>query len=257
MKSGILKGLTGCLLLLCSGAVLANCNMALRYGVLISPEHIRLVHNGRTSVQINHDQQLFIRGELIQLNEQEVKLVREYSQGLRRFVPELVTIAIDGVELGLTNIETMLSGVGSRSQQVEWRELIREIKYRIMSRFVRTGDHFYLAPQSLDELDKFLHGELKPQLNNLARHTVGAVWGALQDALLQSELNFENQNDEDWQFVGKLIDKINVGLDEKTSELEEKSVLFCDRLRELDRIEHQLQQNLPVLLQYDVVIEKS
>lgn len=235
----------------------AECNMAFAHGIIISPDQIRIMQNNRTHVQINADHQLFVRGEWIVLEDDDTLLLAQYSQGLRRFVPEIVSIAVDGVELGLSSIEAMFGGIGSQSQQAEWRELVRETTFQWMSRFVRSNDHFYLAPQSLNELDYFLHDELKPQLDNLARHTVGAVWGALRDALRHSESNFERADTQDWQSVGQMVDKINLGLDAKAVELEEKSALFCQRMQELDEIERQLQQRLPELKQYDVVSQKQ
>ncbi|KKO48797.1 hypothetical protein VT06_09790 [Arsukibacterium sp. MJ3] len=235
----------------------ADCNMAFRYGLLIGPENIRFMQNARTYVQINQDRQLFVAGEWIRLNENDTELLHQYSQGLRKFVPEIVSLAVDGVEVGLSSIESMLSGLGSQSQQAEWQALIRETTFQFMSRFVRTGEYFYLAPQSLNELDHFLNRELKPQLSNLARHTVGAVWGALRDALRQSDSNFERTDNQDWQSVEQMVENMSFGLDEKAIELEAKSALFCQRMRELDQIETTLQQRIPLLTQYDVVTEKN
>ena len=245
-------------LLLCLPVTaLADCNMAFRYGLLIGPEHIRFMQNTRTYVQINNDRQLFVAGEWARLDAEDTELLHQYSTGLRKFIPEIVSLAVDGVEVGLSSIESMLSGLGSQSQQAEWQALIRETTFQFMSRFVRTGEYFYLAPQSLNELDHFLNRELKPQLSNLARHTVGAVWGALRDALQQSESNFERTDNQDLQSVEQLVDNISFGLDEKAIELEAKSALFCQRMRELDEIETSLQQRVPLLSQYDVVTEKN
>jgi hypothetical protein len=235
----------------------AECNMAFGHGILIAPDHIRILQNNRTHVQINADKQLFIRGEWITLTAEDTALLQQYSHGLRKFVPEIVSIAVDGVELGLSSIEAMFTGIGSQSQQAEWRELVRETTFQWMSRFVRTNEHFYLAPQSLNELDYFLHDELKPQLDSLARHTVGAVWGALRDALRHSDTNFERSDNQEWQSVGELVDRINLGLDAKAVELEAKSALFCQRMQELEQIEQQLQRRLPALHQYDVVMQKD
>lgn len=233
-----------------------ECAMAFRHGILISPEQIRVQSSNRTVFQINHDRQLFIRGEWITLTPAEQELLQRYSHLLRKFVPEVVSIAVDSVELGLSAIESMLSGIGDSSQQEEWQQLIRESTYQLTSRFVRSGDHFYLAPQSLHELDSFLHGELKHQLKTLAKQTVGAVWEALQDALRQTDDNFERTESPSWQPLAELVTKINAGLDQKAGELEEKSALFCQRLTELDQIESQLQQRVPQLMQYDVIIAK-
>lgn len=246
------------ILFLCcfSVSAFASCNMAFRYGVLISPDQIRIQNNNRTELQINHNKQLFIKGEWQELNEEEQQLLQQYAEGLRKFVPEIVSLAVDGVEVGLSSIEAMLVGVGNKSQQAEWRALIRETTFQFLSRFVRTGEHFYLAPQSLNELDNFLNRELKPQLTSLARHSVGAVWGALREALKQSDSNFEQAETQDWQSVNQLMEKITLGMDEKIVELEAKSALFCQRMRELDQIESKLHQHVPQLATYDVVIDK-
>lgn len=246
------------LILLClsfSGSA-SECKMAFRHGILISPDQIRIQTADRTQYQINNDQQLFIQGELQSLSADDVLMLQKYSYGLRKFVPQVVGIAVDSMELGLQAIESMLVGVGSKAQQEEWRALVRETTYQIMSRFVRSGEHFYLAPQSLNEMDAFLHGELKDNLNNLAKNTVGAVWQALRDALQQTDDNFELNDTRDWQPVEQLVDKINLGLDAKADELEAKSVLFCQRLVEIDQIETELQQRVPGLAAYDVVIAK-
>ncbi len=246
-----------CLLSLLSWSVAANeCQMGFRHGILISPEQIRVLTNDRTQFQINHDKQLFIQGEWITLSAQDTQLLALYSQGMRKFVPQVVAIAVDSVELGLSAIEGMLIGVGNKSQQEEWQALVRETTYQLMSRFVRSGEHFYLAPQSLHEMDAFLHGELKTNLTGLAKNTVGAVWGALRDALRHTDDNFERTDSQGWQSVEQLIEKINQGLDAKAEEMETKSVLFCQRLLELDHIETQLQQQVPQLLAYDVVTSK-
>ena len=245
------------LLSLISSPLFANeCQMAFRHGILISPDQIRILTADRTQFQINHDRQLFIQGEWITLSEEDTAVVAQYSQGMRKFVPQVVGIAVDSVELGLSAIESMLIGVGNQTQQEEWKALVQETTYQLMSRFVRSGEHFYLAPQSLNEMDAFLHGELKENLTQLAKNTVGAVWGALRDALRQTDDNFERNESQDWQSVEQLIAKINLRLDAKADELEAKSALFCTRLLELDHIESQLQQRIPLLLHYDVVIAK-
>ena len=107
-----------CCFFLVSLPLQANCNMAFRYGVLISPEHIRVMQNNRTFVQINHDQQLFVKGEWQQLDAETQQLLQLYAHGLRKFVPEIVSLAVDGVEVGLSSIEAMLAGVSLKTRIV-------------------------------------------------------------------------------------------------------------------------------------------
>lgn len=234
----------------------SQCQMAFEHGVLISPEQIRILEQDRTQYQVNFDNQLFIQGELQQLSPEDQRVLKKYSRGLRKVVPQVVGIAVDSVELGLSTIENLLVGVGSSSQQEEWQALMRESTYQLMARFIRSGEHFYVAPQSLYEMDAFLHGELRDNLNKLAKNTVGAVWLALRDALRHTDDNFERGEGGDLQPVEQLVNKINAGLDAKAEELESKSALFCQRLQELDQIETELQQRIPGLARFDVVARK-
>ena len=106
------------LILLCLSfsGIASECKMAFRHGILISPDQIRIQTADRTQYQINNDQQLFIQGELQSLSADDVLMLQKYSYGLRKFVPQVVGIAVDSMELGLQAIESMLVGVGSKAE---------------------------------------------------------------------------------------------------------------------------------------------
>ena len=54
-----------------SSASAQQCDINFNYGVVINPSHVRILQESQTSVQINHDQQLFIGGREIDLDEQQ------------------------------------------------------------------------------------------------------------------------------------------------------------------------------------------
>ena len=81
-------------------AMASECKMAFRHGILIAPDQIRIQTNYRTQYQINDDQQLFIQGELQKLSPDDIQLLQKYSHSLRKFVPQVVGIAVDSMELG-------------------------------------------------------------------------------------------------------------------------------------------------------------
>ena len=90
-----------------------ECNVELEHGLIITENVIRIVDKTQTRVQINlgenqQDTQIFIKGLLIELSEDETLVLNEFERGLRNTVPELVNLATDGVNLGLTAIELSL-----------------------------------------------------------------------------------------------------------------------------------------------------
>ena len=74
-----------------------QCDVELSHGLIITDDVIRIVDKGQTRVQINNDNQLFIRGYWVDLSPEESKVVEQFSRGIRQTVPELVDLATDGV----------------------------------------------------------------------------------------------------------------------------------------------------------------
>ena len=72
----------------------AVCEVELRHGLIITDDVIRIVDKGQTRVQINNDNQLFIRGYWIDLTSDETLVLKQFSAGIRDTVPELVELAM-------------------------------------------------------------------------------------------------------------------------------------------------------------------
>ena len=136
-----------------------ECNVELEHGLIITENVIRIVDKTQTRVQINlgsteQDTQIFIKGLLIALSEEETLVLNEFEQGLRNTVPELVNLATDGVNLGLTAIEQVVKGFSDKEPQVLKNQL-EYVEKTLMSKFKRGDDFYYIAPQSLSRLDDF------------------------------------------------------------------------------------------------------
>lgn len=97
--------------LMASNVNAQQCDINFNYGVVINPSHLRIMQKSQTFVQINNDKQLFIRGREVSLNEEQINLINQYSQGIRKQVPEIVDIAIEGVDIGLKAVNKVIAGL--------------------------------------------------------------------------------------------------------------------------------------------------
>jgi hypothetical protein len=130
------------------------CDVKLGHGLIITKDIIRIVDKGQARVQINNDSQLFIKGRWIELNEQETAVLREYSLGLRSTVPELVKLATDGVNIGLSAIEQVVTGFTDKEPEI-LKEQLKYVEKALRDKFKAGDDFYYIAPQSLSKLDDF------------------------------------------------------------------------------------------------------
>ena len=231
-----------------------ECPIQLKMGLLIAPDHIRVMEHGRTQIQINHDKQLFVRGEQITLTEEQQRLVTELSMGLRKDLPEVVAIAMDSVELGFNALDNAIKGItGSNDQARGLTAHFEELKGGLLKRFARSGESFYIAPQRLDELDDFFAKELSNQVKGLVTGSMKLMLSAVGEAYNRNESEVEGRRI-DFSLKAELISaEIEKSLQFNASRLDKKSDSLCRRFAGLQNVESLLQNHLPQLNKYDIL----
>ena len=254
----IYKLFTGVILLLSSLSVQANeCPIQLKMGLLIAPDQIRIMKMGRTQVQINHDRQLFIRGEEIPLLPEQEELVREFSLGLRKELPEIVTIAMDSLELGFDALDQVIKGMSGTDTEKGVKAHFAELKGGLLKRFARSGDNFYIAPQGMSELEDFFEDELSNQVRTLVTGSLKIMLSAMGEAYSRSESAVEGQRIDLGERLELLSQEVERSLEYNASRLAEQSRAFCRRFETLQETETRLQKQIPSLLKYDILANQN
>ena len=123
-----------CCLLSTTAVSKSKCDVELGHGLIITDNEIRIVDNGQTRIQINNDNQLFILGRWIELDQAGELVVAEYANGIRETVPELVNLATDGVNLGLSAIEQVVEGMSDKEPEVLKTQL-QYVERALMDKF--------------------------------------------------------------------------------------------------------------------------
>ncbi len=231
---------------------LEQCNVQLGYGMIITDDMIRIVEGTQTRVQINNDKQIFIEGRWIRLNEQDTLILKEFSLGLRDTVPELVNLATDGVNLGLTAIEQVVESFSDKEPEVLKNQL-KYVEQALMEKFKRGDDFYYIAPQSLSKLDEFFEKEISGKIHSAVHGSLGAILVALGEAFDSDEGNIEERISDMNQRMDIISTEIDKSLEKKAVSLEAKAIEYCGCLQKLDETETQLQKLIPELVKFDLV----
>ena len=242
---------------LLTGAVQAQqCDINFTHGVIIDPAHIRIVDHGQTYVQINGQHQLFVNGREIKLDLEQQTQLSVYSTGIRAQVPAIVSIAIEGVELGLKAVNKVISGLtgeNSASHQ-QFQEKFDEMKLRLRSRFNHSDDSYYIAPQDFDDFDEVFAGEFEKELEAIVSDSVGTILMAVGEAMTHREEQSSEQRVETFdQRIETMANDIKIGVSDKANALEAKAEKICDNLVKLDKIENILQLEIPALSKFNLI----
>ncbi|MFT5451450.1 MAG: hypothetical protein ACI9N9_000934 [Enterobacterales bacterium] len=87
----------------------STCNFDLEYDFAIKDFEITFSNDAGSKIFINQDNQLFVNGTQQALDGSQQQLVDNYADGVRDLVPEITTIAIEGVNLGVKAASMALS----------------------------------------------------------------------------------------------------------------------------------------------------
>lgn len=245
------------LLVYATSAWAGECPIQLKMGLLIAPDHIRVLNLDRTQVQINHDRQLFVRGEEVLLTNEQQKLVHEFSTGLRKELPEIVTIAMDSIDLGFNSIDQVIQGVSGTDTAKGVKAHFGELKGALLKRFARSGDNFYIAPQAMNELEGFFEDELSNQVREVVTGSLKVMLSAMGDAYNRSSSAIEGQPIDMQERVDVISREVEKSLEYNASRLAEQSRAFCKAFEALEDTETRLQKHIPSLNKYDILANEN
>ncbi len=233
-----------------------NCDISFQYGVIIDPDHVRFLEHDMTYVQINNENQLFVHGKEVKLTPQQTQLVTQYTTGIRQQVPQIVEIAIEGVDIGLKAVNQVIAGVtgeNSASHQ-KIQKHFDELQWRLRKRFNHSDQNYYIAPQDFDDFEDIFAGQFEQEIESIVTESIGTILMAVGEAMNNQEnSSSENRDDNFSDRMETMGDELELEISSKVTTLESKTAMFCAKLRELDDIETQLNQQISALKSFSLI----
>ncbi len=212
---------------------LANeqCDVSLNYDLSVSPEHIRIIDNDKTMIDIYKDQLLFVKGDQIELSAAEQKLIGDYSASIRQAVPEVAKIATEAVSIAYHGINTAL---GQHVDLAETETRFNELKNKIDEKFNSKNGHysFYQGEFNTNADNKELEMMVEDIVEDMVPKLIGSLMMNIGSAMSNGETSFKD--------LENLGDRIEQEIEGKAEALEQRANRFCNQLKQVDKMEEQL-----------------
>lgn len=231
-----------------------SCNVSLSQNLVVEQDMIRITDdkNGRTLVQISDDKQLFINGDLIELTSAQARDLNAYSKGIRDTLPEVVDLAMEGVDLGLTAVDEVFHSLTQSGTPAKLEQALEEIKASVSDKLGQQGDAYYFKAGEFDALEQSLN-DLEPQIESAVLSSAGSILIALGQAMSEGEGSFEQKMQEFSAKMENLGDTLEAKIEAQAEGLEAQAIALCEHAKDLDKIESRLQASIPQLAEYDLI----
>jgi len=235
-----------------------QCSINFNYGVIIDPTHIRMIEHSKTIIQINNTHQLFVNGREITLTSEQQQLIKKFSSGIRQQVPQIVSIAIDGVDIGLKAVNKVIGGLTGENSaaQQKIQAQFAELKWSLRTKFNQSANNYYIAPQDFDDFDNIFTGEFEEIIEEVISDSIGSILIAVGDAIISS--NDERGNGEQRisafdERMESMSKDLELEISASAHGLKKKAIQFCQNLSELNKVENQIQLSIPSLSTFNLI----
>jgi len=235
---------------------LCNYDVNFNYGVVIDTKHVRILDHGQTYVQFNGDHQVFVRGREVELTPENKHIVGKFTSGVREQVPQIVSIAIEGVEIGLKAVNKVIGGLTGENSASHRKiqEKFDEMQIRLKKRFNHSDKSYYIAPQDFDEFDEIFAGEFEQEIEEIVSDSIGTILIAVGEAMAnRDEDDIEQRVDTFDQQIESMGAELKLEVGEKAGKLGAKAEQFCINLSLLDHIENEMQLTIPELAEFNLI----
>ncbi|WP_448566396.1 DUF2884 family protein [Thalassotalea ganghwensis] len=240
-----------------------QCNVNFNHGVILTEQHIRIVENGITLVQITRPDQVFVGGIEIPLNAEQSELIVQYEHAIRMQVPAIVNVAIESVNAGLKAINKVISGLASDSatSKQKLQSKFDELELRLRQRFNHSDNSYYIAPQDFIDFDQIFAGEFEQEIQIIVSDSIGTILTAVNDAIIKDiELNSEDANKEmrvntmnTTSKIDSLGKELRQEITPKNNALMLKAKEFCQALHNLNQLEKTINTQIPKLVDLNLL----
>lgn len=225
-----------------------QCDITLNYDLTISPDHILIIEDDETMIDIYNDKMLFIRGEKVELTSKQQAMVTNYAESIRNTVPEVSKIAVEAISIAYEGIN---AAFGEHIDTSSTREKFIELEQKISDKYGSHNGHYRFSQgnfntniedDEVDQLVQDLMQDIVPQL-------IGGIMANVTKAMISGNSDFS-----EFENIG---DKVELEIESRADELEQRAEAFCYSLKEVDELEQDLVASNNQFIYFDLLSFKQ
>ncbi|AWL12751.1 hypothetical protein HMF8227_02298 [Saliniradius amylolyticus] len=232
-----------------------KCDADLQYGVVVNENHVRVQKHSRTLYQINQHQQLIVQGHWIELPAPQQQQLTEFAEGLHYSIPKVIVLATEGVELAISTVEQVYSGlIGQRSDGYDrLQDALWRVRRKVQGKFIHANLNNYIGPRSLENVDAIVEQGFESEIEQAFSTSLGGILSAVGGIASEGNDNL----DERVAALAKRLERMGQKIAPQADTLRKQAEWFCNEVKRLDGIEEQLRRQVPELRPYDLIITEN
>jgi len=233
-----------------------SCDIDLEAGLTIDESKIEFFdpdNNKQALYSIDTDNNLEIDGENIYLDSSQQLLVEEYATSIRAMVPQVRSIAIEGVDLALEGVNLAFNELLGEGNSVgaDLSHELSTLKEEVEQRF--TIEHGVTIGENGLEDDELLGDEFEERIESAVEKAVMGSMGSLLVALGQEMIFSGGDTDAFETRMESFGQSIEQKMELRAEQIEQKADSLCLAVVEIDQLEEAMRASIEPLADINVI----
>ena len=236
-----------------------SCDVDLEAGLTINESSIEFFdpdENKQVLYSIDNDYQLTVGGDNVSLNDDQQALVEQYSSSIRAMVPQVRSIAIEGVDLALEGVNLAFNELLGEGNDVgaDLTQELSSLREEVAERF--TIAHGFTIGENGLEDDELLGEEFEQRIESAVEKAVMGSMGSLLVALGQEMMFSGGDTDAFETRMESFGENIEHEMESRAEKIELKAESLCLAAVNIDQLEEELKSSIESLADINVITAK-
>jgi hypothetical protein len=225
-----------------------ECTIDLNYDIRVSSEFLEVSDENGVVYEITQDGDLAVKGDPVELNEQQKELAQAYAGEVAAMVPQWINLVSHALTVAEEAIRVAFSAAfGDDSAAVDKSTQALARAREKFENSSSAGDGVYsIKVNSLNGVDGAFDEDFEEELEDIVMSSVGLLFVELGKTLISSDEDFTQSMDA----FGERMDRMGEELEGMGAELEKTASKLCDDMEHARELEDELKDQVPELKGY-------
>ena len=232
-----------------------NCALQFKDDLVIAPTSVQLQRANQPLWLINSDGQLWLDGKAVNTDENTQQALQQYQHGLRSQAQETVLLVADAMQMAsdaISRVVTQFGGDNSEAQAGIDKSLAK-LRGNLDQLVVKNGEEIRINGSKLHNADTEFSKEFEQAVESSMSEMTGSMLVMVGQAMSRGEGNFEQRMEQFGKDMEKFGEELETDMQSRGDALEKRGNSICQNLQQLDKLEQQIQGQVPAMTAFDLI----
>jgi hypothetical protein len=239
-------------ILLSGLAVAGECTIDLKYDIKVSSKALTVSNESGIIYEIQAGGLLAVKGEPIELDENQRALAEEYAGEVAVLVPQWITLVSSALTVAEKSLEVAFGAAfGEESAAMtKSAQAVASARERFESSSSAEDGVYEISVFAFNDMEGAFDEEFSEDLEDAIMASLGSVFIEIGKTLISSDADFDARMND----FAKRMDTMGEVLESMGEELGETAGELCSGMRKVQKLEQRIMKEIPELADYQLFV---